>query len=80
MFEITGIRWLLLVFPNLFENFFIFELVRQKYFSHWKLTGKRLAIVLVILLIPKMIQEYILHFLQLKPLIWLWDKFGVSMR
>ncbi|RMD67648.1 hypothetical protein D6817_00845 [Candidatus Pacearchaeota archaeon] len=67
LFEITGARILLFIFPNMFEMFFWFEAWRQRYKPKWKLTKKRLAITLLIMLIPKMIQEYILHFLELKP-------------
>jgi hypothetical protein len=67
LFEVYGGRIFLFIFPNMFEMFFWFEAGRQRYFEKWKLTGKRLAVVLVILLIPKMIQEYILHYLKLRP-------------
>ena len=66
-FEITGIRLFLFVFPNMFEMFFWFEAGRQLYKPEWKLTKKRLFVALAVLLIPKMIQEYILHFLELRP-------------
>ena len=72
LFWISGERVYLFIFQNLFENFFIFEAVRQKYFAGWKLTKKRLFIALFILLIPKMIQEYALHYLELQP--WQWIK------
>lgn len=72
LFEITGARIYLFIFQNLFENFFIFEAVRQKFFSSWELTPKRLVWALVLLEIPKMLQEYILHFKELKP--WTWMK------
>ena len=67
LFEITKIRIFLFLFPNLFLYFFMFEAFRQQYFPKWELTPKRLIIVLLILLIPKMIQEYVLHFAELKP-------------
>ena len=62
---------------RVFENFFIFEAARQKYFPKFKLTVKRLVIALLILLIPKMIQEYILHYLELKPAVWMGTKLGL---
>jgi hypothetical protein len=77
LFEITQIRLFLFIFNNLFENFFIFEAARQKYFPKFKLTVKRLVIALLILLIPKMIQEYILHYLELKPAVWMGTKLGL---
>lgn len=71
LFEITGVRVLLLIFPNLFENFVIFYLVVQRYFPKFNLqTYSRLAVVLVLLLIPKMPQEYMLHYAEFGP--WNW--------
>ena len=72
LFEITGVRIYLFIFQNLFENFFIFEVARQKYFGGFKLNKRNIIIILLILLIPKMIQEYMLHYLELKP--WSWIK------
>jgi len=67
LFEITNIRILMFIFPNLFENWFLFWAARNKYFSKFKLTVKKLVIILVILLIPKMIQEYFLHYAIIHP-------------
>lgn len=68
LFEMTKMRFLLLLFPNLFENFYLFYLGYKKILKKDPITSKKsLFIVLLILLIPKMIQEYALHFLQLQP-------------
>lgn len=74
-FEITGQRIYLFIFQNLFENFFIFEAARQKYFNQWKWNKKRLIVVLLLLEIPKMIQEYILHYAEANP--WIWIKTNI---
>ena len=56
-------EWILILFPNMFEVFFIFYILyaqlskSSKLFTTWKST----APVMIILLIPKMIQEYVLH-------------------
>ncbi|MFH1649306.1 MAG: hypothetical protein ABIA93_02045 [Candidatus Woesearchaeota archaeon] len=60
-FEYTGFRWLLMVFPNVFELWFFFMVVRNKFFKWFEITKKRLIVILVALLIPKLFHEYILH-------------------
>lgn len=65
LFEVTNARVLLLVFPNLFENVFIFYLVVVRFFPSYPLTRRRLALWLGVLLIPKLTQEYILHYAKL---------------
>lgn len=62
LFEATGIRPFLLLFPNLFEHFFLFYAVLLRFFPRYDLTERRLAMWLVILLIPKMAQEFVLHY------------------
>lgn len=65
LFESTNIRVFLFIFPAVFENFYLFYLVLQRYFPTYELTPRRLALWLVILLVPKMVQEYILHYARL---------------
>lgn len=62
IFEITQIRIILFIFPNLFEHWFIFWAARNRYFSSFKLTVKKLVLILVLLAIPKMTEEYFRHF------------------
>ncbi len=71
LFELTGLRWLLLVFPNLFEFFYLFWAARNHYFPKYELTKKRLAVILLLLLIPKLAQEYVLHYLKFGPWNWI---------
>ena len=76
LFEITGVRWLLFVFPNLFENWFIFYLVRNQFFPGVRLdTWPRIIFWLCILYIPKIGQEYLLHVRRAQP--WSWFKENV---
>ena len=64
-FELTQIRPLLFIFPNLFEHFFIyFVIVKKLKKDTWLITGKRLAVVLFILWLTKVPQELILHVYQ----------------
>lgn len=72
LFEISGDRQLLFVFPNLFENLFLYVLIVRRFAPRLEpRTGPQLALVLVVLFIPKAIQEYILHWEELHPWQWL---------
>ena len=71
LFEYTGVRALLFIFPNLFVFFYLFYATRNRFFPAFELTKKRLALILLVLLIPKLIQEYLLHIVQVHPWEWL---------
>lgn len=64
--SIWKFQWLLLIFPNMFEPWFLFCLLlmylggQKQMFTKWRQT----ILPLIVLLIPKMLQEYILHFYQ----------------
>ena len=74
LFEATQIRFLLFVFPNLFENFYLFYLGYTKFLRGDPVTSKkRLFVWLAVLLVPKMAQEYLLHVMQAEP--WNWIRF-----
>ena len=76
LFEITIVRPLLLVFPNLFENFFLFVLIARRWFPRFlPRTVGQTILVNVVLLIPKEVQEYILHWEELHPWQWLRETF-----
>ena len=62
LFEATGTRVFLFFFPALFENFFLFNAGRLQFFPQYGLTPRRLAAWLVVLLVPKMVQEYVIHY------------------
>ncbi len=73
LMQITGIRLFLFIFPNLFENFFLYYVVVARFFP--KLVPKnlkQLGLILLILYIPKFGQEWVLHYQQAKP--WNWIK------
>jgi hypothetical protein len=72
VFEVTVYRPLLVVFPNLFENYYLFVLVAIRWFPRFEpRTWVQSAVAALILLIPKEIQEYVLHWEQLHPWHWL---------
>ncbi|MCC7362803.1 MAG: hypothetical protein IT303_00390 [Dehalococcoidia bacterium] len=60
-FEVTGERWLLLAFPNVFEVWFLFVAS----LPHWRpgfAFGRRdVAVALAMLTAVKVTQEYVLH-------------------
>jgi hypothetical protein len=65
LFELTGERAVLLLFPNLFEFWFLFVAALHRVRPGFEWTGKRLALVLVPLLIAKEVQEWALHWARL---------------
>lgn len=72
LFEITVDRPLLVVFPNLFENYFIYVLVAQRWFPRFvPRTWAHSVIACLVLLIPKELQEFVLHYEELHPWQWL---------
>lgn len=75
-FEVTKVRWLLFIAPNLFENFYLFYLSARKIYPGWEVKNKkRLIIILLILYIPKFFQEYILHIKQYSPWTWYYENY-----
>ena len=62
LFEATGFRVALLLFPNMFEAYYLLVLAARRWMPAYELTGARTAVTLGILLIPKLAQEYALHY------------------
>lgn len=56
------VRPLMFFAPNIFENFFIAMLIAWKISPTFVLTRRTAATILLVVTVPKMIQEYILHF------------------
>jgi len=73
IFEITHVRWLLVLAPNIFEFFYLFWTITLKWFSRFQLTPKRLAVILLVIGLPKIWQEMIMHWLY--PGLGLWAPF-----
>ena len=61
VFELTHIRFLLFLFPNVFEFWFLFVVARKHYRLQQVMTLKNICLVLLICLILKLGQEWILH-------------------
>ena len=62
IFEATGWRQVLVLTPNIFENFYLFWAMALKWFP-FRLTGRRLALILIAVGIPKLYQEAAMHWL-----------------
>jgi hypothetical protein len=73
LFELTRLRIMLFLFPNLFENWWLYCVVVARFWPRLSPHSvKSVAVPLLILLIPKMAQEYLLHFTEAQP--WNWFK------
>lgn len=62
LFEITGIRVFLFAFPALIDFYFLFYTFARRYAPDYELTPRRHVLWLGILLVPKMFQEYTIHY------------------
>lgn len=61
-FEITNVRALLFIFPAVFDFYFLFYAGVTRYLPHYELTPRRLFLWLAVLTVPKMFQEYTIHY------------------
>ena len=61
-FEVTQSRDILLLFPNLFEFWFVFVAAKLQFVWQDALQSRRLAIVLTALVGLKLLQEYVIHY------------------
>lgn len=65
VFAGTGSRQAMLFFPNVFENFYLLVAGLRQFAPAFRLdSGRKLAVALLIAAIPKIAQEYIMHFLE----------------
>lgn len=60
-FEVTNARAILLAFPNVFEFWFVFVAALKHWWPQYRLTWRRTAAWMVLLLAAKEFQEYALH-------------------
>jgi hypothetical protein len=78
LFELSGWRPILFLFPNLFENWFLFVLVVWKFFPNLRLeTWRQCLPWLFVLYLPKLAQEYLLHVAEAQPWSWLKSQLGL---
>ena len=70
--QLTDARWVLFVFPNVFDFFYVYHLVTTRWFPTLEVKGYRLLLyVLLILSGMKLGQEFILHIVEFRPLCWM---------
>lgn len=64
LFEVTTLRYILLLFPNLFESYFLFLLFYKK-ISRKELysTTSSLALLVPLIIVPRFFLEYSIHIL-----------------
>ncbi|OHA13385.1 MAG: hypothetical protein A2909_01800 [Candidatus Tagabacteria bacterium RIFCSPLOWO2_01_FULL_39_11] len=62
IFEFTGFRPAFALAPNIFEHFYLFWAAIIRFFPSFVLTPARLVIALLILGLPKVAQEYLMHY------------------
>jgi hypothetical protein len=62
LFEITGFRIILIIFPNIFEYFFLFYETCKKFTNPLLIKKSTIVIMLIILLFIKIPQEYFIHY------------------
>lgn len=73
LFELTDRRIVLFLFPNMFENWWIYVAAVRRWKPSWTpQSWLGVAIPMGVLLVPKMAQEYLLHFTEAQP--WNWFK------
>lgn len=73
LFELSEARIFLFIFPNMFENWWLYVVVVMKWFPRAVPHDRRTVIIpMLALLVPKMAQEYLLHFAEAKP--WNWTQ------
>lgn len=76
IFELTHVRQVIFFAPNIFENFYLLAAGADKFIPNWKLDSKKkLLLFILIAAIPKMIQEYIMHYLEFPT--WQFIKYNI---
>ncbi len=61
LFELTGERWLLMAFPNVFEFWFLAVAAQRHWWPDFKWTWRNAALWLIPLTLLKELHEYALH-------------------
>ncbi|MEK7212767.1 MAG: hypothetical protein AAB686_03755 [Patescibacteria group bacterium] len=65
VFEVTRVRQVILFAPNIFENFYLIITGLKQFLPGFTVDSrKKLWVILAIAAIPKIAQEYIMHFME----------------
>jgi hypothetical protein len=79
LFELTERRIMLFIFPNMFENWWLYCVAVERFWPRvYPRSVKTVVIPMLLLLIPKMGQEYLLHFSEAKPWEWFKKQTGIN--
>ena len=77
---LTGSRWVLFLFPNVFEFFYLYHLSTVKWFRALRIDRyKKLVVALALLTLMKLVQEYVLHVGGFFSLSYLWGAVVVTV-
>jgi glucose-6-phosphate-specific signal transduction histidine kinase len=60
-FEVTGERWVLMLFPNVFEFWFLFVAFTQRYWRGFRWERRPIALALAVATAAKLVHEYVVH-------------------
>ena len=60
-FELTESRWVLMLFPNVFEFWFVAIAAQRHWWPEFEFTRLRIALLLAACTLLKLAQEYVLH-------------------
>src|SRR5262245_12902986 len=72
LFWLTGQRVLFFVFPNLFENWWLYCVTVERFWPRlYPHSVRSAAVPLALLLVPKLVQEYLLHVAEAQPWEWI---------
>ena len=81
LFEATEERWVLFIFPNVFEFWFLFVAATLHWWPDFRWTRRNIVLVLVALLALKELHEFSLHvgrwfdgFSSIDAVEWLWER------
>lgn len=78
IFEITRIRQVIFFAPNIFENFYLLIAGATQFFPKFRLDSpKKLVIFLLVASVPKLVQEYVMHFMEFQT--WKFVKENIFM-
>src|SRR5919199_580898 len=65
LFEVTRARQLIFLAPNIFENFYLLVVGVRRSSPQFRVNNRdKLMVVLLIVGVPKLIQEYFMHYLE----------------
>ncbi len=76
LFLLTNFRPLLVIFPNMFDDFVIFYLLALHFFKREELSlsTKSIGEIVFVLAIPKLFHEYFVHYLEKQP----WEIYDIG--